>query len=237
MKQEISMLSDGYLENVRREVLPDEFGFVQKTLNNGTYSYVVTAKDYHEERGTFVVSGSKVNKVVELRPAFGWVSIADVGVLNNADVYIDGNHVGKTPITSAKLSSGVHNIKIVKDLYLPFEENITIQDNVLLQYEPKLVANFATTTLTTTRMPIFISTMRSWVEAHGRATSPRESISSRPARQITAPSSLTKLSALTLRSRAITSARLSLSWAHSTSRATLLWQMYISTTSSSAKRL
>jgi hypothetical protein len=149
MKQEISMLSDGYLENVRREVLPDEFGFVQKTLNNGTYSYVVTAKDYHEERGTFVVSGSKVNKVVELRPAFGWVSIADVGVLNNADVYIDGNHVGKTPITSAKLSSGVHNIKIVKDLYLPFEENITIQDNVLLQYEPKLVANFATVTLTT----------------------------------------------------------------------------------------
>ena len=128
---------------------PDEFGIVQRTLNNGSYSYVVSANDYHEERGTFVVNGAKVVKSVKLNPAFGWVSIAGLGALSNANIYIDGNHVGKTPVTSYQLPSGTHRVKIVKELYLPFEENITIQDNILLQYEPKLVANFATTTLIT----------------------------------------------------------------------------------------
>ena len=124
-------------------------GIVTTTLNNGSYSYVISAKDYHEERGTFVVNGAKVDKVIELSPAFGWVSIAGLGTLSNADIYIDDNHVGKTPVTSYKLPSGTHRVKIVKELYLPYEEDILIKDNEVLKFEPKLTADFAIVTLTT----------------------------------------------------------------------------------------
>ena len=124
-------------------------GIVTTTLNNGSYSYVISAKDYHEERGTFVVNGAKVDKVIELSPAFGWVSITSIGTLSNADIYIDDNHVGKTPVTSYKLPSGTHRVKIVKELYLPNEEDILIKDNEVLKFEPKLTADFAIVTLTT----------------------------------------------------------------------------------------
>ena len=126
---------------------PDSYGYVQTVLNNGSYTYSVSTKDHHSESGTFVVNGAKVEKFVSLRPAYGWLQVPDTGVLRGASVYIDGVLIGTTPITSDKLSSGKHTVRIIKHLYKAFEGEVTICDNETNKYTPTLVADFANVSL------------------------------------------------------------------------------------------
>ncbi|MBO5732067.1 MAG: leucine-rich repeat protein [Alistipes sp.] len=130
-----------------KNYVPDEYGNVQLRLRNGSYTYQVSAKDYHTEKGMFVVSGAKIDKRIELLPAFGWLSVAANGALQGANIFVDDNLIGKTPITRYQLSSGKHHIRVVRDMYLPGEEIITIEDNKLFEYSTTLVADFATVTL------------------------------------------------------------------------------------------
>ena len=132
----------------QKEYFPDDSGYVSTQLYNGSHSYRVWANDYHEESGTFMVEGDKLEKRVVLNPAFGYLSIESSLVMDGANVFIDDKHIGKAPLKSDKLSSGTHKIKILKDLYKPFEEVVTIQDGEELKYAPVLVADYATVTLT-----------------------------------------------------------------------------------------
>ena len=131
-----------------KNYVPNEYGEISTMMNNGSYSYSVSAKDYHEEKGEFIVSGKKVELKVKLRPAFGWLKVPSTGKLQGASVYIDGNLVGKTPITSNKLSSGEHTVSIVRSLYKSHVAKVVIEDNKTLDYAPELVPNFANVTLT-----------------------------------------------------------------------------------------
>ena len=133
----------------QRRHTPDAGGIVETPLNNGTYTYEVSAAGYHTKRGTVTVNGKKVVERVVLDRAHGWVSIESTTALQGADVYIDGNLIGKVPVKSGNLASGEHSIKIVKNLYHPYEATITIKDNDTLKYTPSLSANFATVTLST----------------------------------------------------------------------------------------
>lgn len=116
-------------------------------LNNGTYTYAVFAKDYHEERGTFTVSGAKVEKHVNLRPAYGLLKVSGNGNLNGASIYVDDKLIGQAPITSGRLSSGEHTIRISQQLYKDYIGKIYIYDEKTTECNPELTADFATVTL------------------------------------------------------------------------------------------
>ena len=131
-----------------KNYVPNEYGEISVMLNNGSYSYSVSAKYYHDEKGEFIVSGKKVEMKVKLRPAFGWLKVPNTGKLMGANVYIDGNLVGETPITSDKLLSGEHTVSIVRSLYKTHEAKVVIEDNKTLDYTPELIPNFANVTLT-----------------------------------------------------------------------------------------
>ena len=126
---------------------PDGDGIAMLVLNNGSYNYSVSAKDYYSESGTFVVSGAKVVKRVILRPAHGWLSVSGSGALNGAKVYVDGALLGSAPVKSGKLASGTHTVRIIKNLYKTFEGKVTISDGQTLSYAPTLVADFANVSL------------------------------------------------------------------------------------------
>ena len=130
-----------------KSYVPDSEGIVTIRLNNGSYEYQISAKDYHPETGVFMVEGAKVKRQVTLKPAFGYVSIEASPIVDGANVYIDDNFVGRAPLKSDKLSSGAHRIKIIQELYLPVEESIVISDNEVLEYRPTLTADFATVSL------------------------------------------------------------------------------------------
>ena len=131
-----------------KNYVPNEYGEISVMLNNGSYSYSASAKYYHEEKGEFIVSGKKVEMKVKLRPAFGWLKVPNTGKLMGANVYIDGNLVGETPITSDKLLSGEHTVSIVRSLYKTHVAKVVIEDNKTLDYTPELIPNFANVTLT-----------------------------------------------------------------------------------------
>ena len=124
-------------------------GVGQKRLRNGAYSYRVSAKDYHSEEGEFTVKDNKFEKSVSLSPAFGWLNIASMGDLSGAEVYVDDERIGTTPIKNHKLASGVHSVRINKQLYKSYKGTFLIEDSSTLDYAPQLEPNFANVTITT----------------------------------------------------------------------------------------
>ena len=119
-------------------------------LGNGSYSYMVSAKDYYDEKGTFVVNGAKVEKTVNLKPAHGFLKVSGGDLLQGASVYVDGSLIGTAPCTSGRLSSGSHTVRIVKNMYKDLSETVVIRDGETLDYVPSLQADFAKVTLKTT---------------------------------------------------------------------------------------
>ena len=129
-----------------KNYVPDTNGIVMLTLQNGSYNYEVLADEYHSDKGTFVVNGAKIKMSVALKPAYGWLTIADNSVLSGASIYIDNKHIGTVPLSKSRVASGTHHIRVVKSLYHTLEESITIRDNEELKYAPALVADYATVT-------------------------------------------------------------------------------------------
>ena len=125
-------------------------GTASKYVAFGTYDYNVQAKDYHSEAGKVTVSDSENQHIVNvnLKPAFGWVEVSGNASLNGAVVYIDNELIGKVPVKSERLSSGKHTLKIVRSLYNPYVEEITVSDNQTLTLSPSLSADFSNVTLT-----------------------------------------------------------------------------------------
>ena len=125
-------------------------GMAQKLVRFGTYTYKVIAKDYHPAEGRITVDDVNQKKVVNvsLKPAFGWIDISGSSV-DGAIVYIDDKMVGKAPLKSEKIASGVHNVKIVKQMYRNYESSVTVTDGAVAELRPVLAADFETVTLTT----------------------------------------------------------------------------------------
>ena len=127
---------------IDNRVQPLQDGATSIMLENGTYSYSVTAPDYHPVKDRFTVSGSKVEKVITLNPAYGWITI-DSQTLSGATIFIDDQPIGVAPINKYKLSSGKHKVQIVKELYKSYTNTVTITDNNTTAYNPKLSQDYA----------------------------------------------------------------------------------------------
>ena len=130
-----------------RVYTPDAQGNIADMFANGTHYFTITANDYHTYSDSFVVQGKKLTLPITLKPAYGWLSIPDTGLLSGATIVVDGKNIGTTPITNYKLASGSHTLHVVKDMYKSFEQSITIADNTPLTLTPTLLPNYANVTL------------------------------------------------------------------------------------------
>lgn len=129
----------------------DEYGHAEKNMSLGTYSYKVTAKNYHETGGYVENNNPNSKQImnVSLKPAFGWLEIPAESGLSGAIVFLDNERVGTVPFKSNEISSGQHRLKITKKLYKTYEETIVISDSLVNTLNPQMQANFAETTLKT----------------------------------------------------------------------------------------
>ena len=125
-------------------VATDSDGIAILTLNNGTYTYTVSAKEYHSESGTVVVNGSKVVKSVRLNPAHGWLRVLDSKTPSGAKVYVDGTYIGQVPFKSDRIPSGTHIVRIEHEKYKVFENKIYISDGKTYEYSPQLTPRVGT---------------------------------------------------------------------------------------------
>ena len=124
-------------------------GYAEKSMAYGTYDYRVSCANYHTEAGQVVVAQDKVEMKVSLRPNFGWIDFRATSDHHGAHVYIDGERIGQLPLKSDVLKSGTYKVKILKPLYKPFEQLVTVTDNNTTSLDVLLVPNFANITLTT----------------------------------------------------------------------------------------
>ncbi|MCR5040284.1 MAG: SUMF1/EgtB/PvdO family nonheme iron enzyme [Bacteroidales bacterium] len=127
----------------------DADGSAVKFVNFGTYHYRVQAKDYHAEEGSVTVDDpNNMHKVnIALRPNFGWIEVDGTGNLQGASVYIDSDLVGKAPCRSERLKSGLHSVRIAKEMYETYSETVTVADNETTRLSPTLKSDFAEVTL------------------------------------------------------------------------------------------
>lgn len=128
----------------------DAEGHATKGLPFGTYSYRVSCVNYHTEAGMVTVTAENKSVVdVTLRPNFGWLKLTSNNEYHGAHVYVDNVRVGQLPYMSKELKSGIYKVKVVKSMYKPYEQQITVTDDQTKELNVELIPNFATVTLTT----------------------------------------------------------------------------------------
>lgn len=110
-------------------------------LGKGTHTYVIYADEYHQQSGQFIVGDSDVSREVTLVPTYGWLDVKGEH-LRNAEVFINDKKEGNVPIVRKKLSSGTYKVRIVKELYKPYEAEVTINDDQITTYSPTLAVDY-----------------------------------------------------------------------------------------------
>ncbi len=119
------------------------------SLSPGTHSIKLSKSDY-EDYTTSVTLNPGESKTISatLTPTFGYLSVDSSP--SGAKVYIDGSYVGDTPLKDYKLSTGEHEVKVVKDGYEEFTKTVTINSGEKTSVEAGLIA--IQTTSTTSRV-------------------------------------------------------------------------------------
>jgi hypothetical protein len=131
--------------------LNDKFasnGTYQARIKPGSYTYRVEAPLYHTEAGKFDLTDTRKELTVKLKPAFGFVTV-NSSPEEDARISIDGKPVDKTtPFKSEALASGDHWVQVIKDMYEPVNQKITITDGQTVPVNVVLVPTFGEVTIT-----------------------------------------------------------------------------------------
>ena len=144
--------ADAILE-INGKIKVADNGVYQELLPFGRYQYKAYGPDYHDLVGVVEVSdpdnAHKLN--LTLRAAFGRLSVLERSQpdLAGASVYVDEKYIGKVPVRDFKIASGSHRVRILKEMYEPYNQTFTISDEQNLQMTPTLVPDFAEVTLST----------------------------------------------------------------------------------------
>lgn len=99
----------------------------------GTYTLEAEKTGYAplSERIT-IAQGEENSKVFTMEKLPGLVEINSRPV-DGADVFVDGSHLGKTPLSGVELAAGSHRLLVKKERYLPGEQALEVTGAGVLQ--------------------------------------------------------------------------------------------------------
>ncbi|RLF79384.1 hypothetical protein DRN44_08975, partial [Thermococci archaeon] len=114
----------------------------------GTYTIKVTKQNYMDYTTTVTLEEGKTKKVsVSLVPA-GYLTVYSTPA--SADVYIDGDYIGTTPIENYKLPVGPYSLKVTKVGYNDYTSTVTIEAGKTEVVNVELVMKTATLVVSST---------------------------------------------------------------------------------------
>ncbi|MEI6138070.1 MAG: SUMF1/EgtB/PvdO family nonheme iron enzyme [Mariniphaga sp.] len=133
-------------------------GAYQAKHKPGNYSYRIEAPMYHSDAGMVQISDVKKEIDVKLKPAFGYIEVTSIPEAD-ARVAVDGKFLPqKTPCQSDALPSGEHTIQVIKEMFEPTTQKITVSDGKTTPVSITLIPTFAEVTITSqTDATIFIN--------------------------------------------------------------------------------
>jgi formylglycine-generating enzyme required for sulfatase activity len=118
-------------------------GEYQAKLKAGSYNYRVEAPLYHSDAGKFEITNSKKELLINLLPAFGYVQV-NTSPEQGAKIIIDNKEQsGITPTKSEALASGEHTVRVIKEMYQPTTQKVTVTDGQTTPVNFTLQPNFA----------------------------------------------------------------------------------------------
>lgn len=137
-----------YINGIKQQLTPQ--GVCEIPLPFGTHTYRVTAPDYHpcESKITIDNKDSKQFLNVDLKQAFGYLTILSKPEFNGAMVLIDDVKAGELPMSRFPVKSGNHSLSVYKPLYSPYKESITVADSAFVSVTPMFQPNYAEVELT-----------------------------------------------------------------------------------------
>lgn len=124
-------------------------GRLEKAYSFGKYRYSVSADRYHTFEDTITIN-DPVNaqvRTVNLKQAFGWLKVDNADKLSDARLFVDNENKGLVSSSMIDLNSGTHVVRVVKDLYAPFESEIEIKDSVVTSISPVMSKDFGMVSL------------------------------------------------------------------------------------------
>jgi hypothetical protein len=99
-----------------------------KRMTAGAHTLTARMPDYHDSVRKFkLLPGKPLDLQVKLLPAFGSIRI-DAKKIKDAEVFVDDDALGTTPIELKRIVSGAHSVRVVKEGYKPYETKVNVQD-------------------------------------------------------------------------------------------------------------
>ncbi|MEI6753332.1 MAG: PEGA domain-containing protein [Paludibacter sp.] len=118
-------------------------GMYQTKLKPGDYTYRVELPLYYPEIGRVQITDSKKILNVKLKPASGDISVSTEPE-QDAKVIVDGRMQAKTtPCKTEPLTKGEHTVQVVKEMYQPLTQKITITEGETTPLNLVLQPNYA----------------------------------------------------------------------------------------------
>jgi len=106
-------------------------------LAPGTYTVKLTKDEYEDYTKTVEVNpGETTTLSATLTPKFGYLTVYSSP--SDAEVYVDGDYVGKTPLEDYKLSTGDHSVVVKKNDYQDYRTTVTIEPGKTTKVEATL---------------------------------------------------------------------------------------------------
>lgn len=127
---------------VNNELWPVSNGISYRQVPKGKYQYQIKAKDYYTEAGIidFNDLSRKETVKVQLKPKFGWLTISSS--IPNTIVFIDDEQYNGS-LNKIKLASGEHTVKVARELYQTYTNDVLITDNQETKLSIELKPNFS----------------------------------------------------------------------------------------------
>ena len=121
-----------------KQVWALDSGRVEKTLQEGSYFYSIVAEDYATQEGTFNVSSTETFRKIDLRPAFGHLSISGIEGDKATITHQETRNIitiDSLPIHELQCDTGVYVLEIDRDKYY-YRDTITVQSGEKLAVSP-----------------------------------------------------------------------------------------------------
>jgi uncharacterized protein (TIGR02145 family) len=144
---EVACAIDGAVVSID-DADPEPFtsGKFSKLLTYGKHQYTIEAPLYHPLRGVTEITAKKQPPLqAALQPAFGKI-VVNTQPEQGADVFVDGEKRGQSPLTLEKMRSGEHTVRVMKTLYLPADKKATVNDAQVVTLNITMQPNFAALT-------------------------------------------------------------------------------------------
>ncbi|MBO4987181.1 MAG: hypothetical protein J6C48_05370 [Paludibacteraceae bacterium] len=124
--------------NGEKQVWALDSGRVEKKLQEGSYFYSIVAEDYATQEGTFNVSSTETFRKIDLRPAFGYLTINGTAEDMASITHQETRNViaiESLPISDLQCDTGVYVLEIDRDKYY-YRDTITISSGEQLTVSP-----------------------------------------------------------------------------------------------------